>query len=186
MAQAAGRVHAEEHAAESGGVFAAGRSCGGAISQPSFPTSGDGSAERVLLCTGKIGHELEAERKRNPENTPAIVFVEQLYPFPEDELAAEMDRHAKAPEFVWVQEEPGNMGARGFMIPQLERLARGRAVLSVNRSASASPATGSRKAHEMEQKTLIAWLSVPSCAFSLRLAMKLGEASAALRARKLS
>ena len=120
-----------------------------------IPDKGDGSAERVLLCTGKIGHELEAERKRHPENAPAIVFVEQLYPFPEDEVAAEMDRHAKATEFVWVQEEPGNMGAHDFVIPELERLSRGRSVLSVNRSAAASPATGSAKAHEMEQKTLI-------------------------------
>ena len=46
-------------------------------------------------------------------------------------------------EFVWVQEEPGNMGALAFVLPRLERLARGRAVLSVKRSASASPATGS-------------------------------------------
>jgi 2-oxoglutarate dehydrogenase E1 component len=120
-----------------------------------IPDAGDGSAERVLLCTGKIGHELAAERKRHPENAPAIVFVEQLYPFPEEGVAAEMDRHAKATEFVWVQEEPGNMGAHDFVIPELERLARGRPVLSVNRSASASPATGSGKAHEMEQKTLI-------------------------------
>jgi 2-oxoglutarate dehydrogenase E1 component len=120
-----------------------------------IPDKGDGSAERVLLCTGKIGHELEAERKRHPEDAPAIVFVEQLYPFPEDDVAAEMDRHAKATEFVWVQEEPGNMGAHDFVIPELERLARGRPVLSVNRSAAASPATGSAKAHEMEQKTLI-------------------------------
>jgi len=124
--------------------------------QTVIPDSGDGSAERVLLCTGKIGHELTAERKRHPDNAPAIVFVEQLYPFPEAALAAEMDRHANAREFVWVQEEPGNMGARDFVTPQLERLARGRVVLSVNRSAAASPATGSHKAHEMEQKTLLA------------------------------
>jgi len=115
-----------------------------------IPDGGDGSAERVLLCTGKIGHELRAERKRHPEGAPAIVFVELLYPFPDGEIAAEMDRHTKAREFVWVQEEPGNMGAHAFVIPELERLARGRSVLSVNRSMSASPATGSGKAHEME------------------------------------
>jgi 2-oxoglutarate dehydrogenase E1 component len=120
-----------------------------------IPDSGDGSAERVLLCTGKIGHEMIAERKRSGEKPPAVVFVEQLYPFPTEELAAEMDRHANAKEFVWVQEEPGNMGARHFMIPRLERLARGRVVLAVNRSSSATPATGSHKAHEMEQKTLL-------------------------------
>jgi len=120
-----------------------------------IPDTGDGLATRVLLCTGKIGHELVAERKRRNDASTAIVFVEQLYPFPEKELAAEMDRHADAREFVWVQEEPSNMGAKTFIMPRLERLARGRSVLSVKRSASASPATGSHKAHEMEQKTLL-------------------------------
>jgi 2-oxoglutarate dehydrogenase E1 component len=121
-----------------------------------IPDGSDGSAERVLLCSGKIGHELVAERKRHTENPPAIVFLEQMYPLPEAELAAEMDRHATAREFVWVQEEPRNMGAHEYIIPELERLARGRAVLSVNRSSAASPATGSHKAHELEQKTLLA------------------------------
>jgi len=119
-----------------------------------IPDSGDGSATRVLLCTGKIGHELEAERKRRKDTSTAIVFIDQLYPFPEAELAEEINRYTNAREFVWVQEEPGNMGAHEFIVPQLERLA-GRSVLSVNRSESASPSTGSSKAHEMEQKTLL-------------------------------
>ncbi len=116
---------------------------------------GDGSATRVLLCSGKIGHELSAGEKKRKDATTAIVFVEQLYPFPEAELSAEMDRHKDAREFIWVQEEPANMGALAFVLPRLERLARGRAVLSVKRSASASPATGSHKAYELEQKTLL-------------------------------
>src|SRR6202030_828633 len=123
--------------------------------RPVIPDRGDGSATRVLLCTGKIGHELQAARKQRDDTSTAIVFLEQLYPFPEPELAGEMDRHRDAREFVWVQEEPANMGALAFLLPRLERLARGRAVLSVKRSASASPATGSHKAHEMEQKTLL-------------------------------
>jgi 2-oxoglutarate dehydrogenase E1 component len=123
--------------------------------QPVIPDRGNGSAKRVVLCTGKVGHELVAERKRRKGNSTAIVFLEQLYPFPEAELAAEMDRHAGAREFVWVQEEPANQGALAFLLPRLERLARGRSVLSVKRSASASPATGSYKAHEMEQRTLL-------------------------------
>ena len=123
--------------------------------RPVIPDAGDGSAPRVLLCTGKIGHELLAERKRRKSASTAVVFLEQLYPLPESELAAEMDRHQKAREFVWVQEEPANMGALAFLLPRLERLARGRSVLSVKRSASASPATGSHKAHELEQKTLL-------------------------------
>jgi 2-oxoglutarate dehydrogenase E1 component len=55
-----------------------------------------------------------------------------------------------------VQEEPGNMGALAYMMPRLRRLAgEGRPVRSVKRSPSASPATGSAKAHELEQKTLM-------------------------------
>ena len=64
--------------------------------QTVIPDRGDGSAERVLLCSGKIGHELMAERKRRKDTTTAIIFLEQLYPFPEAELAAEMDRHTNA------------------------------------------------------------------------------------------
>lgn len=121
-----------------------------------IPDEGDGTAERVLLCTGKIGHELAAERKRRKDASAAIVFLEQLYPFPETDLAAVMDRHQNAREFVWVQEEPKNMGALAFLLPKLERLARGRPLLSVKRSGSASPATGSYKAHELEQSALLA------------------------------
>jgi 2-oxoglutarate dehydrogenase E1 component len=113
-------------------------------------------AKRILICTGKIGHELRDERKKRKDNSTAIVFLEQMYPFPEAELIAELERHSSARDIVWVQEEPANMGALAFLLPRLERLARGRAVLSVKRSASASPATGSHKAHEMEQHTLLA------------------------------
>jgi 2-oxoglutarate dehydrogenase E1 component len=120
-----------------------------------MPDPGDGSARRVLICTGKIGHELNAARKRRKDDACAVVFIEQLYPFPEAELAAELGRYTNAAEFVWVQEEPGNMGAFSSVLPQIERLTGGRPVLSVKRSASASPATGSHKAHEMEQSTLI-------------------------------
>jgi 2-oxoglutarate dehydrogenase E1 component len=86
----------------------------------------------------------------------AIVMLEQMYPFPEAELKAEMDRYANARDFVWVQEEPANMGPLFYVLPRLRRIAGNKAVLSVKRSASASPATGSAKAHEVEQKTLMA------------------------------
>ena len=112
-------------------------------------------AERVLLSTGKIGHELRAQRKRLQDSKTAIVFLEQLYPFPEAELAAELERHAAAREIVWVQEEPANMGALWFVLPRLKRLLPGRPVRTVKRSASSSPATGSAKAHDLEQKTLL-------------------------------
>jgi len=112
-------------------------------------------AKRILICTGKIGHELRMERKKRKDNSTAIVFLEQLYPLPEAELAAELERHASARDVVWAQEEPANMGALFYMLPRLRRISGKRPVLSVKRSASASPATGSAKAHEVEQKTLL-------------------------------
>jgi 2-oxoglutarate dehydrogenase E1 component len=112
-------------------------------------------ARRVVLCTGKIGHELRVERKKRKDASTAVVFVEQLYPFPEAELLAELERHPAARDIVWVQEEPANMGALFYVLPRLRRIAGERPVLSVKRSASASPATGSHKAHEVEQKTLL-------------------------------
>ncbi len=112
-------------------------------------------ATRILLCTGKIGHELRAERRKRKDSSNAIVFLEQIYPFPEKELERIFAQYPSAREIVWVQEEPANMGALFYVLPRLRRIAGDRAVLSVKRSASASPATGSAKAHEVEQKTLV-------------------------------
>ena len=120
-----------------------------------LPDTEIGEADRILVCTGKIGHELRAERKKRKDNSTAIVFLEQLYPFPDKELAAEFDRHGESGDVVWVQEEPANMGALFNMLPRLQRIAGERPVMSVKRSSSASPATGSSKAHEVEQKTLL-------------------------------
>jgi 2-oxoglutarate dehydrogenase E1 component len=111
--------------------------------------------KRILMCSGKVGHELVAERKRRNQRETAIVFLEQLYPFPEAEIRDLMARYASVSEIVWVQEEPANMGALWFVIPRLRRIISNRPVRSVKRAAAASPATGSAKAHELEQKTLL-------------------------------
>ena len=120
-----------------------------------LPDTEVSDATRILICTGKIVHELRAERKKRNDQTTAIVSVEQLYPFPEKELEAAIGQFPSAREIVWVQEEPANMGALFYVLPRLRRIAGERPVLSVKRSASASPATGSAKAHEVEQKTLL-------------------------------
>jgi 2-oxoglutarate dehydrogenase E1 component len=114
-------------------------------------------ASRILIASGKVGHELRAERRRRKDTHTAIFFLDQLYPLPRHEITAAIAEHPNAREIVWVQEEPANMGALFFILPRLERLAsaRGLRVRSVKRSASASPATGSAKAHELEQKTLL-------------------------------
>jgi 2-oxoglutarate dehydrogenase E1 component len=120
-----------------------------------IPDTEVAEAERILICTGKIVHELRAERKKRKDTSTAVVALEQMYPFPEQEVVAEFDRHGKNADIVWVQEEPANMGAMFNMLPRLKRIAGDRPVLSVKRSSSASPATGSAKAHEVEQKTLL-------------------------------
>ncbi|HWF86455.1 MAG TPA: 2-oxoglutarate dehydrogenase E1 component, partial [Vicinamibacterales bacterium] len=112
-------------------------------------------ARRILVCTGKIGHELRIEREKRKAADVAVVSIEQIYPFPLTELADALHAHPAAREIVWVQEEPANMGARSFVIPRLRRIADSRPVRSIRRSASASPATGSAKAHEIEQATLL-------------------------------
>ena len=110
---------------------------------------------RLLVCSGKIGHNLRMERAKRKDMSVGIIFVEQLFPWPEEELQAALDQHPGAEEIVWVQEEPANMGALFYVMPLLRRLAGHRAVLSVKRSPSSTPATGSAKAHDMEEKTLI-------------------------------
>ncbi len=122
---------------------------------PVLPDTEVQDAKRILLCTGKIGHELRTERQKRKDLSTAIVFLEQMYPFPETELTAELERHSAARDIVWVQEEPANMGALSYMLPRLRHITDDRPVHSVKRSASASPATGSAKAHEVEQKTLL-------------------------------
>ncbi len=123
---------------------------------PVIPDTEAQDAKRILICTGKIGHELRTERQKRKDMSTAIVFLEQMYPFPEAELTAELERHSSARDIVWVQEEPSNMGALSYMLPRLKRIANERPVLTVKRSGSASPATGSAKAHEVEQKTILA------------------------------
>jgi 2-oxoglutarate dehydrogenase E1 component len=111
-------------------------------------------AQRLILCTGKIGHELKRERDKRKDADTAVVFLDQLYPFPEAELGAVLEGYPNLRDILWVQEEPANMGALFFVQPRIERLA-GRSIRTLKRSASGSPATGSAKAHGLEQQTLL-------------------------------
>jgi 2-oxoglutarate dehydrogenase E1 component len=123
--------------------------------QPVCPDPEIESARRLIFCSGKIGHELRMERRKREDEETAVVMLDQLYPFPRAEVSEVMERHRSAREVLWVQEEPANQGALFFVVPRLEQLSRGRRVRTVKRSESASPATGSAKAHALEQKTLI-------------------------------
>ena len=133
----------------------------GEFTQPRFlpvvPEREVQDAQRILIASGKVGHELRAERRRRKETSTAILFLDQLYPLPRPEILAAIEEHPNAREVVWVQEEPKNMGALFFVVPRIAQLiqSKGLKIRSIKRSPSASPATGSGKAHELEQKTLL-------------------------------
>ncbi|UCG50986.1 MAG: 2-oxoglutarate dehydrogenase E1 component [Candidatus Latescibacterota bacterium] len=113
------------------------------------------NADRILICSGKIAHELKAERNKRQDAKTAVICLAQLYPFPKTELAEALSKHPNARKIVWVQEEPANMGALGYVRPLLQRILGERHLITVKRSESASPATGSINAHKLEQQTLI-------------------------------
>jgi 2-oxoglutarate dehydrogenase E1 component len=108
---------------------------------------------RVVLCSGKVYHELAKLRTKTETDDVAIVRVEQFYPFPEEQLRRALGRYRKAEETLWVQEESQNMGGWSFMEPRLREL--GYAPEYVGRDASASPATGSHEVHNREQAELV-------------------------------
>ncbi len=113
------------------------------------------AAPRVLVGSGKNVHELRAQRKQRGHGHVGIVALEQIFPFPEDDMRRVLKNFPQRREVVWVQEEPANMGALAFVRPHLEHLAGPARLRTIKRSASASPATGSPKAHELEQKALL-------------------------------
>jgi 2-oxoglutarate dehydrogenase E1 component len=113
------------------------------------------SVTRIVACTGKIGHELIAKRDELGA-TAAVVRVEQLYPVADRDFAEIVARYGSLREIVWVQEEPENMGARIFALPLLKELAGdGIRISWVARKASASPASGSSKVHDVEQQHIL-------------------------------
>ena len=120
------------------------------------------TAERHLLCSGKVYYDLLMEMKDRAElaDTVAITRVEQFYPFPKRDVREELERYRDADTF-WVQEEPQNMGAWSFLRWRLDELLEAihgtceERVQYVGRPASASPATGSAKVHTHEQDKVV-------------------------------
>lgn len=106
---------------------------------------------KVIFCSGKVYYDLDEYRRQNKITGTAIIRVEQLYPLPFNIIQSLIKRYSKNTQFLWVQEEPENMGAWTYML----RYFRSFPIQLVSRSESASPATGSHKQHEKEQKELI-------------------------------
>ncbi|MEM1329617.1 MAG: 2-oxoglutarate dehydrogenase E1 component [Planctomycetota bacterium] len=113
------------------------------------------SVKRVILCCGKIGHELIGRRDKIGTGDTAVVRLEQVYPF-HAELAKEiLARYPKKAEIVWCQEEPRNMGAYTFARDRFVDQVGIAAPRYIGRSASSSPAVGSKTIHKVEQKTIL-------------------------------
>jgi 2-oxoglutarate dehydrogenase E1 component len=109
--------------------------------------------KRVMFCSGKVYYELLDERQKRDTDDTAIVRIEQLYPLGEEKLKSIASSFKKADDFVWVQEEPENMGAAFFIEPRLRALGINARVVA--RKGAASPATGSKDSHDLEQSILM-------------------------------
>ncbi|MDA9555024.1 2-oxoglutarate dehydrogenase E1 component [Pelobium sp.] len=108
--------------------------------------------KRVLLCTGKIYYDLLEEQEKNSRTDVALVRLEQMYPTPFKQLEKIREKYSQA-EFIWVQEEPENMGAWPFISRVFRKSAFDFDVIS--RKASSSPATGFAKQHAAEQAEIV-------------------------------
>ncbi|MEM8757583.1 MAG: thiamine pyrophosphate-dependent enzyme, partial [Planctomycetota bacterium] len=113
------------------------------------------AVRRVLLCSGKIYHELAERCRAIGRSDTAIVRVEQIYPFDTARARAILDRYSHDAEVFWVQEEPRNMGAFHFVADILrEKLGVG-SVGYIGRDAASSPAPGSKKMDRAQQAAVI-------------------------------
>ncbi|MBI1185312.1 2-oxoglutarate dehydrogenase E1 component [bacterium] len=108
------------------------------------------AVKRVLFCSGKIYYELLEKKENDKRDDVVIVRIEQLYPYPEEEVEEVFDMYKNA-DFMWVQEEPKNMGAWTFLLRYDVNLR----MKLISRKASASPATGFKKIHFKEQAEII-------------------------------
>jgi 2-oxoglutarate dehydrogenase E1 component len=112
--------------------------------------------QRLVLCSGHIWAELESDQRRASDGSLAVVRLEELYPLPNDELAAVLERYRNVRDVIWLQEEPRNMGAWSFVAPRVQLLLGDRAELCyVGRPERASPAEGWAEAHAAEQRRII-------------------------------
>jgi 2-oxoglutarate dehydrogenase E1 component len=121
---------------------------------------------RVLLCTGKIYHELAARREEAGAAGAdvAIVRVEQVYPFHAARMREVLASYPKAQQVAWVQEEPRNMGAWQFISEALREQCGLKDLRFIGRARSASPAVGSKSRHKIEQEAILSAAIAPASA----------------------
>ncbi|EER39822.1 2-oxoglutarate dehydrogenase E1 component [Histoplasma capsulatum H143] len=117
--------------------------------------------ERVILCSGQVYAALQKHRAAHGINNTAITRIEQMHPFPWQQLKENLDSYPNAKDIVWCQEEPLNAGAWSYMQPRIETLLNEtvhhnrRHVLYAGRNPSASVATGLKASHVKEEQDLL-------------------------------
>jgi 2-oxoglutarate decarboxylase len=111
------------------------------------------TVRRIVLCTGKIYYDLAA--RRDLDGSPvALIRLERLFPLPVAEIAAALAGYPADAELIWAQEEPANMGAWPYVAMHLPSLLQ-RGIAAITRPASSAPASGSAKAHAVEQAEIV-------------------------------
>jgi 2-oxoglutarate dehydrogenase E1 component len=112
---------------------------------------------RLIICSGKIFHELDAHPEREAAGDLAIARIEMLYPFPRDEIEELLESYPNVSDVTWVQEEPRNMGGWSYVTRRLSSmLPEGMELTYVGRSVRASPSEGYPQAHTAEQQRILA------------------------------
>jgi len=112
--------------------------------------------QRIIACSGKVYYDLIKSRRERGIDTMAIIRIEQLYPFPHDEFAAQINGYPNATEVVWCQEEPGNQGAwHRIQHYLLRHMRKGMRLDYALRPSSASPAAGYLSTHNEQQKAVM-------------------------------
>lgn len=125
------------------------------IDEPGLPGKRS-DVKNLILCSGRIYVDLVTSKLRKENHDDAIVRVEQLYPFPKEELEGLLAEYPNLERLIWVQEEPLNMGAWNYLRPRLRLLAEdGLQLHYVGRPESSSPAEGSSTMYRINQKELI-------------------------------
>lgn len=125
------------------------------LDDPALPGSRD-DVRRLVLCSGKVYYEVVTSQRRAAARHVAVGRIELLYPFPEGHVHRLIESYPKLEELVWLQEEPMNMGARKWVVPQLmELVEHDVTVRYVSRPERSSPAEGYPAAHHAEQQRLV-------------------------------
>lgn len=106
---------------------------------------------KVIFCNGKIFYELLAKKEELNDKSVAIISLEQLYPFPQRQVKEILAKYKNAKTHLWVQEEPENMGAWSYLLRTFSEVK----LKCIARPESASPATGSKKQSEKQQKEIL-------------------------------